>query len=129
MNVNLGVRTCRRSAILTGCDRRNFQYVDTGSRVRINGSTSYAFCVSAMLCGLLFSCDSFRNRQAVKTGVKIAVTMADAATWTVAAAATAAYDGSAIATACGTAAECPPGLEAAPQPIPLPQTIFRPTIP
>jgi hypothetical protein len=58
----------------------HFQYVDTGSRVRINEFTSYAFCVNAMLCGLLLSRDSFRNHQAVKRGVKIAVTMTDAAT-------------------------------------------------
>src|SRR4030095_10128444 len=66
---------------------------------------SYAFCVNAMLSALLSWRNTFRNHHAVKNGVKIAVTMTDAATWTVAAAATAAYDGSAIATACGTAEE------------------------
>ena len=66
-----------------------------------------------MLSALLFCRNTFRNHQAVKNGVKTAVTMTDAATWTVAAAATGAYDGSAIATACGTAAELPALLEAA----------------
>src|SRR5207253_10913303 len=45
------------------------------------------------------------NHQEVKSGVRIAVTITEAATCTVAAPATEAYDVSARATACGTAAE------------------------
>src|SRR5215468_4834581 len=73
-----------------------------------------------MLSALLSCRNTFRHHHAVKNGVKIAVTMTDAATWTVAAAATGAYDGSAIATACGTAAELPAVLEAAAPAIPRP---------
>jgi len=87
----------------------NFIKSPLGWRARL----SYAFCVNAILSALLFCRNTFRNHHAVKNGVKIAVTMTDAATWTVAAAATGAYDGSAIATACGTAAELPALLEAA----------------
>ena len=43
----------------------------------------------------------------------MAVTITDAATWMVAAGAISAYDGSASATACGTAAELPAVLDAA----------------
>src|SRR5215471_11180376 len=80
----------------------------------------YAFWVNAMLSALLSTRDAFRNHQAVKSGVKMAVTITDAATWTVAAAATGAYDVSASATACGTAAELPAVLEAAAPAIPVP---------
>src|SRR5262245_64817226 len=73
-----------------------------------------------MLCSLLSTRDIFRNHQAVKRRVKIAVTITDAATWTVAAAAIGAYEVSASATACGTAAELPAVLEAAAPAIPLP---------
>ena len=52
------------------------------------------------------------DHQAVSSGVRIAVTITDAATCTVAAGAIAAYDGSASAIACGTAAELPAVLDA-----------------
>src|SRR5262245_39293812 len=61
-----------------------------------------------------------RDHQAVRSGVRIAVTMTDAVTCTVAAGAIAANDGSASATACGTAAELPAVLDAAAPAMPEP---------
>src|SRR5262245_37239687 len=63
---------------------------------------------------------TFLYHHDVKNGVRTAVTITDAATWTVAASATGAYDGSAIATACGTAAELPAVLDAAAPATPVP---------
>src|SRR5262245_49314579 len=71
---------------------------------------------------------TFLNHQDVKNGVRIAVTITEAATWTVAAPATGAYDVSAKATACGTAAELPAVLEAAAPAIPVPPSSLSATI-
>src|SRR5262247_1856508 len=61
-----------------------------------------------------------RYHHAVRSGVRIAVTITDAVTCTVAAAATGAKEVSASATACGTAAEFPAVLDAAAPAIPEP---------
>ena len=68
------------------------------------------------------------NHQEVKSGVRIAVTITEAATCTVAAPATEAYDVSARATACGTAAELPAVLEAAAPAIPVPPNSLSATM-
>ena len=61
-----------------------------------------------------------RDHHAVRSGVRIAVTITDAATCTVAAGAIGANEGSASATACGTAAELPAVLDAAAPAMPEP---------
>src|SRR6267142_4270825 len=71
---------------------------------------------------------TFLNHQDVKSGVRIAVTITEAATWTVAGPATGTYDGSARATACGTAAEFPAVLEAAAPAIPEPPSSLSVTM-
>src|SRR6267143_476667 len=71
---------------------------------------------------------TFLNHQDVKSGVRIAVTITEAATWTVAGPATGTYDGSARATACGTAAEFPAVLDAAAPAIPEPPSSLSVTM-